>query len=84
MIGPIINRKGNPLKMMEMLSEYFDFGISEEDGNVFLHRKLHAGIYEVAVWRYREIVRWDASVRLSRMGIVTMKVVATGTTWGTT
>lgn len=57
-IGAITNGKGNPFEMKtSTLSDYFDFSISGEDPNVFPLRKPHAGIYEVALEKYREIIR---------------------------
>jgi FMN phosphatase YigB (HAD superfamily) len=53
-IAAITNGKGNPLKM-ESIKAYFDFCVSGEDDDVFPLRKPSAGIYEVALKRFKEI-----------------------------
>jgi len=54
-IAAITNGRGNPLDMTETISQYFDFCVSGEDDGVFPNRKPHAGIYDVALQRYREL-----------------------------
>ena len=56
-IGAITNGKGNPFYMEDSLAEWFDFCVSGEDDGVFPYRKPHGGIYEVALGRWRDIVR---------------------------
>lgn len=54
-IAAITNGKGNPLLMPNTLAPYFDFCVSGEDDNVFPNRKPHAGIYHVALEKYRTL-----------------------------
>ena len=52
-VAAITNGRGDPMAM-PMLRDCFDFCISGEDADVFPYRKPHAGIYQVALERYRE------------------------------
>jgi putative hydrolase of the HAD superfamily len=54
-IAAITNGKGNPLLMPNTVATYFDFCVSGEDDNVFPNRKPHAGIYHVALEKYRTL-----------------------------
>ena len=53
-VAAITNGRGDPTAM-PALRDYFDFCVSGEDPDVFPHRKPQAGIYQVALRRYREL-----------------------------
>ncbi len=53
-IAAITNGKGNPLRM-NSIKDYFDYCISGEDDGVFPNRKPSAGIYQVALERFKEV-----------------------------
>ena len=52
-IGAITNGKGNPFCMTQTLQPYFDFCVSGEDPDVFPKRKPDAGIYQIALQKYK-------------------------------
>jgi phosphoglycolate phosphatase-like HAD superfamily hydrolase len=41
--------------MKNTVAKYFDFCVSGEDADIFPNRKPHAGIYQVALERYRQL-----------------------------
>jgi len=57
-IGAITNGRGNPFHMPS-IAKYFEFCVSGEDAGVFPSRKPDRGIYEVALNRYSELMKFS-------------------------